>query len=164
MGEPIKPGATPSLPGAMSTRTDGGPASKQAIRYAAGEKGAEDFVNLQRQAPLAKAQTAKPMAPSEISAAAQSAGQQNQMMPQQGGPSAIPLGAPTQFPNEPVTNGAAAGPGAGPEALVLPSMSPTAQPQDMEKVRQYLPVLEFLATLPNASPTTINYVRYLRSL
>jgi hypothetical protein len=148
----------------MSTRTDGGPASKQAIRYAAGEPGAEDFVNLQRQAALAKTPGTKGMTPSQVAQAASQGGQQNQMMQPQNGPTPIPLGAPSQFPNEPVTNGADAGPGAGSESLILPNISPQAQPQDMEKIRQYLPVMQFLSTLPNASQTTINYVRYLRSL
>jgi len=122
MGEPIKPGTTPSLPGAMSTRTDGGPASKQAIRYAAGEPGAEDFVNLQRQAPLAKTQTAKPMAKSQIVQAAEANAQlQQSPQPVPNPVQAIPLGAPTQNPMEPVTNGAPIGAGAGSEALILPN-------------------------------------------
>ena len=77
MATPVKPGTTPSLPGAMSTRTDGGPASKQAIRYAAGEPGAEDFVNLQRQAALAKTPGAKSMTPSQVAQAASQGGEQS---------------------------------------------------------------------------------------
>ena len=125
MATPDKPGTTPSLPGAMSTRTDGGPASKQAIRYAAGEPGAEDFVNLQQQAPLAKTSDVKGMSKSQIAQAAAQMQQQGQTQtqpePVQNPVTPIPLGAPTQNPSEPVTNGAAAGAGAGPEALILPN-------------------------------------------
>ena len=106
MATPVNPGTTPSLPGAMSTRTDGGPASKQAIRYAAGEPGAEDFVNLQRQAPMAKTPDAKGMAPSQISAAAAQGGQpdQQQTAPMAEAPQAIPLGAPSAYPDQHVTD------------------------------------------------------------
>lgn len=38
-------------------------------------------------------------------------------------PDIIPIGAPTQRPNEPVTQGSAMGPGAGEEILGLPPMS-----------------------------------------
>jgi len=122
MPEAMKPSTTPSLPGKLARRTDGGPASKQAIRYAAGEPGAEDFVNLQRQAPLAKTPGVKTMPAAQIAqASAQAQPQQAQQQPMPNPISAIPLGAPTQYPGQPVTHGAAAGPGAGPEALVLPN-------------------------------------------
>jgi len=147
MPEAAKPSTTPSLPGAMARRTDGGPASKQAIRYAAGEPGAEDFVNLQRQAPLAKTPGVKSMPSAQIAqAGAQAQPQQEQQQQPMPNPiSAIPLGAPTQYPGQPVTHGAAAGPGAGPEALILPN---PVQAQ-YENASQ---MFNAMAASPDASP------------
>lgn len=152
MPEAAKPSTTPSLPGAMARRTDGGPASKQAIRYAAGEPGAEDFVNLQRQAPLAKTPGVKSMPSAQIAqAGAQAQPQQEQQQQPMPNPiSAIPLGAPTQYPGQPVTHGAAAGPGAGPEALILPEQTPG-------QYQSALQMFQTMASQPNASAA----VKYL---
>ena len=158
MPQAAKP-AISSGPGAMSRRTDGGPASKQAIRYAAGEPGAEDFVNLQRQAPMAKAEQAKPMSSSDIAASAQQGGQGQAM--QQQGPQAIPLGAPSQRPNEPVTNGAAAGPGAGPEALVLPKPIDPRQQEVQNIITKYLPDLQAATNIPGVPDSYRSFVNYL---
>jgi len=145
MATPVKPGSTPSLPGAMSTRTDGGPASKQAIRYAAGEPGAEDFTNLQGQAAMSKTPDVKGMAPSQISAAAQQGAQPaQQQAPQANQMQAIPLGAPTQFPEQPVTHGASSGPGAGTESLILPD-------QTAGQYQSALQMFQQMAANPNAS-------------
>jgi len=145
MPEAAKPSTTPSLPGSMSKRTDGGPASKQAIRYAAGEPGAEDFVNLQRQAPLAKTPGVKSMPSAQIAqAGAQAQPQQAQQQPMPNPISAIPLGAPTQYPGQPVTHGAAAGPGAGPEALILPN-------QQQDQYQSAYKMFQSMAQRPDAS-------------
>jgi hypothetical protein len=67
--------------------------------------------------------------------------------------------APTQQPGVPVTDGAALGPGAGPEALGLQS-----QPdEDLAKLVQYLPVLEHMANQPGASKAARNLVRQLKA-
>ena len=71
----------------------------------------------------------------------------------------VPLNAPSQQPNTPVTAGAAAGPGVGPEALNLQSM----QGQDLQNLRAYLPVLEFMANQPGASWAMRNVVRQIKS-
>jgi hypothetical protein len=76
---------------------------------------------------------------------------------------AIPQGpgahAPSQQPDVPVTDGAALGPGAGPEALGLQS-----QPDvDMQRLIQYLPVLEHMANQPGASKAARNLVRQLKA-
>lgn len=146
MATPVKPGSTPSLPGAMSTRTDGGPASKQAIRYAAGEPGAEDFTNLQGQAAMSKTPDVKGMAPSQIRAAAEQGAQPNkqQAAPMANAPQPIPLGAPSQFPEQPVTHGASSGPGAGPESLILPD-------QTAGQYQSALQMFQQMAANPNAS-------------
>ncbi len=68
----------------------------------------------------------------------------------------IPLTAPTMRPNEPVTAGVNVGPGPG-----APPPTPTADP---ERLRRWLPALEVLAEMPDASDATRNLVRYWRSL
>jgi hypothetical protein len=119
MGTPNQPGTTPSLPGAQSSRTDGpgSVASKQAIRYAAGERGAEDFVNLQGQAPMSKSmQMPQPSAAGIANTAA------GQAQPQQSMQSSSPLAGlldPNLNSPNPITHGNPLGAGAGLEALGL---------------------------------------------
>jgi hypothetical protein len=74
-------------------------------------------------------------------------------------PSGPGLAAPTQQPGVPVTDGAASGPGAGPEALGLPQQ----QDQDMQSLVAYLPVFEHLANQPGSSNAARNLVRQLKS-
>jgi hypothetical protein len=50
----------------------------------------------------------------------------------------IPLDAPTQRPDVPITNGIDIGAGAGSEALALPAMVPQAQPDSSAKLIQAL--------------------------
>ena len=76
-------------------------------------------------------------------------------------PQVTPLTAPTERPNEPVTTGIAMGPGAGPEALTLPSNEDTDQ--DKQRLMSYLPALEAAAVSPNSSQAFRNYVRVLRA-
>jgi hypothetical protein len=64
--------------------------------------------------------------------------------------------AETEFPDEPVTAGAAAGDGPGLEAL-----GPPAVERDLIAQRHSLAVMELLASQPNASPVARNYVRRL---
>jgi len=119
MPAPQKPATTPSLPGALSTRTDGpgSVASKQAQRYVAGMPSygdGQDLMNLQAQAPMSATRLGgNAPAPSALAAAAQQGAQQQGGMAQQ----VTPLSAPTQRPEEPVTAGAPMGAGPGPEAI-----------------------------------------------
>jgi hypothetical protein len=69
-----------------------------------------------------------------------------------------PMTAPTAAPNEPVTAGAAAGPGPGTE--VLPQQAPTS----LEYLRPYLPVLTYMANQPNASNGLRDWVRTVRGV
>jgi len=74
-----------------------------------------------------------------------------------GNPSAavIPMSAPSNNPNEPVTSGADSGAGPGLASLGLPN-----QPsQDMTKLQGYLPVLNYMSSLPGASWALQNMVR-----
>lgn len=72
--------------------------------------------------------------------------------------SIIPLGAESARPNEPITAGMPLGPGGGP---ALPPPGGLTQ-QSAERLRSYLPVLIFLASSPDADPTTKQFVRQLR--
>lgn len=58
----------------------------------------------------------------------------------------VPLSAPSMRPGEPVTHGAALGPGAGPEVLNLPSAQATAQ----QSAAQYLQQLAARSANPAA--------------
>lgn len=75
--------------------------------------------------------------------------------PPAGPPPIVPLNAPTARPNEPLTAGIDSGPGVG------------APPQPVidnpERIRQWLPALERLASAPDTSPQTRNFIRFLRS-
>ena len=104
--------AMTSGPGAQSRRTDGGPASKQAVRYVSGMPNygdGQELADLQASAPMS--QTSTPGSPAPVAS-----GEQPVTQP-------IPIDAPSQRPGEPVTTGADAGMGAGMEALNLPAQA-----------------------------------------
>jgi hypothetical protein len=67
------------------------------------------------------------------------------------------LNADSTMPDVPVTDGAAMGPGQGPEAL---SSSQSAQNNQMAA---WLPALEFIANQPGGSDSAKNLVRQLKS-
>lgn len=124
-----------SGPGAMSARTDGGPADSQPMRAipdaAYGEQA--EFMGIQAGAPMA----ADP-----------------QMTPQIPG-----IDAPTMRPTEPITAGAALGAGPGPE--VLPSLD-SAMSEDMRTIARFVPMLERRAEDPDAPQAFRMFVRYLK--
>ena len=69
-------------------------------------------------------------------------------------PPQIGLGAPTSRPGEPVTAG-----------MGDPAAAPIAPPNpDVIAMARHLPMLETLASRPNASATTRAFVRRLRSM
>jgi hypothetical protein len=108
MPAPEKP-AMSSGPGSLSQRTDGGPASKQAVRYAAGMPNygdGQDFLDIQSSAPMAATPSVNPMSAGAVAEAATSA-------------PVTPLGAPSEMAHVPVTDGADAGPGNDSSALNL---------------------------------------------
>lgn len=134
MGTPV------SGPGPFSQRTDKQP--MQALPNANyGEN--KDYQELQSGAPMA-------------ADSGTIAGSFNQLF---GNPasSVTPLNADTTQPNTPVTDGAALGPGQGPEAL---SSTQSAQSNYMAS---YLPALEFIANQPGSSDAARNLVRMLKS-
>lgn len=103
MGRPAKP-APASGPGRLARRTDGGPAQPVRELPNANYGEAAEYRTLQQSAPLAKA----PPVPSAPVAGGT------------GGPSLVGFGEPSQYPDQPVTHGVDAGPGAGMSALGLP--------------------------------------------
>ena len=66
----------------------------------------------------------------------------------------VPISAPTMRPNEPVTAGTDLGPGVG---------APPPTLDNAETIRQWMPALERLASMPEASAQTRNFVRFLRA-
>lgn len=137
-----------SGPGSLSKRTDGSAANpKQPVRVPTG--GAYgDATQLQQ------TQQGAPMA-----ASPGGGDQASGLLAGMAVPSGPGLAAPTQQPGTPVTDGAASGAGAGPEALGLP----VQQDQDMKALVAYLPVLEHMANQPGASASARNMVRYVKS-
>jgi len=69
-----------------------------------------------------------------------------------------PFSDPTTQPDTPVTTGAASGPGAGAEALNLPDQ----KAEDLQKLQNWMPVLQFMADQPGASWAMRNVVRQLK--
>ncbi len=69
----------------------------------------------------------------------------------------IGLNEDSQLPDVPVTDGAALGPGQGPEALARPDS------QQKQYAESYLIALEFLANQPGASDAAREAVRNLKS-
>lgn len=129
-----------SGPGSLARRTDGGPGQPIRRLPNAGYGESQAFEELQRAAPLASA--------------ASGGGGQPVPIDRSG---IVPLGAPSGRPNEPVTAGAAAGAGPGPEVLG----SQNAYQDDLMQLNAYMPALRFFASLPGASAGFRRYVRQL---
>lgn len=130
-----------SGPGAMSRRTDGGPAAAQYVPGMPYGEG-QDFYDLQTSSPLG-APAAKPRMRSGNNAP-------------QGG--LVPFGAPTERPDEPVTAGNPMGPGPGPEVLPL---APPPAARDTAVIAKYLPQLRALAATGDAPAGFKAFVQYL---
>lgn len=124
-----------SGPGSQSRRTDGGPSDRQAMR---------DIPNAAygEQKAMGEIQSGAPMAAAPA-------------MPQ-----AVPMGAPTQRPDEPVTAGNPLGAGVGPEAAGVDTRS--IPQQDAAALKDFMPLLSFMAGLPDATPSTRSLLRRLR--
>lgn len=138
--KPTNP-APVSGPGAMSKRTDGRQPVQDLPDARYGENAA--FREAQKSAPMSQT-------PGQATAG---------LMPDTSG--IIPLGAPTQRPDEPLTAGLSGGPGAGPSAPAM--QAPQMSAQQRQRLQSYLPVLTVLASLPDADPATKQYVRNMRA-
>lgn len=139
--KPTNPAAT-SGPGAYSRRTDGQP-RMQLPDAGYGEQ--TDFQQIQAGASMGTPPSAQAAAPAG------------------GGvdPSGLtPLTAPSARPGEPVTAGAALGPGVGPQAIGLGNGQPNP---DLEKLRPYLPAFVAQANRPNSTQEFRDWVRMLRT-
>jgi hypothetical protein len=134
-----------SGPGAGSKRTDG-----QAARYAAGIDNAQDFYDMQTSAPMSKSGPVLP----------QGRGGGAPVMPQE---DIVPLSAPTQRPDEPVTAGSNMGAGPNAAALSSTAMLQVQNSEDLAKLAAYLPIYARIAESPEASNATRNFYRWLRS-
>lgn len=113
-----------SGPGSMAKRTDMN-VSKQPTRYIAGGAYGEGSENLalQQAAPMAgKPRAAGAMTPSAVRG----------MMEK-----VVPLSAPTQRPDEPITAGMPFGMGPGPEAMELPVPSQPRLTSVLEELMRY---------------------------
>jgi hypothetical protein len=135
-----------SGPGQLSQRTDGGPT--QGARYVSGGAYGQGqaMMDLQRSAPMA-------------ASGAQTQGQMPSPQPSAAPP--VPLDAPTQRPDEPLTAGNPRGPGPGPE--VLTDNTPKGQSRaELKAFQKYLPALMEQANAPDAPASFVKFVRYLR--
>lgn len=134
-----------SGPGKLSKRTDG----KQPVMSLPDAKYGEQqaFQNAQQAAPMA----------------ADAGGLATMPAPPSGGPNlgnVVPMDAPTQNPNEPVTAGLPMGPGAGSTQSPTP---PSISPEQAKRLQAYIPTLVLLASQEDASPATRQFVRQLRA-
>lgn len=75
-----------------------------------------------------------------------------------------PFGAPSTRPDEPVTHGADAGAGPGLASLGLQDPDQQLTQDDLAQIEAYLPYLEWMGSLPNATPGTRAYVRRIKGL
>lgn len=142
--QPSNP-APVSGPAQLSRRTDGGPGGKQPVSVPTGGSygDATQMQKLQQAAPLAASPGGDTASPAGLSL-----------------PPGAAFGAGTEQPDTPVTDGAAMGAGAGPEALGL---SPQKD-DDLQRLIQYLPVFEHMANQPGSGKAARNFVRSLKGM
>lgn len=74
------------------------------------------------------------------------------------------LGAPSDFPDEDITTGAAIGTTPGPETLMMPQEQEVVNDPDLNLVREYFPIIELWAEQVDTSQGTKDYVNYLRTI
>lgn len=121
-----------SGPGALSQRTDGGPTAPPPMRGDGSYGDSADMQSIESGAAM------------------------------RGGPSTgtmIPFGAPTQNPQEPVTAGAAAGPGIGPQAAGIQNDTDAT----LDQLKPLQRSLDVIANLPSATPQLRAFVRALKA-
>lgn len=111
---------------------------------------------------MAELQTSAPMAASPTFAQSAATPSMGRPMRAPVGQEVVPLDAPTQRPDEPVTTGIDMGAGAGSE--VMYANNQTLAAEDRQRMLTALPTLAILAESPSASNAFRNYVRYLRSV
>jgi len=78
---------------------------------------------------------------------------------------ARPLTAPSDFPDEKITTGAAIdNTTAGPESLMMPQSQEESNDPDMNLIREVFPIIELWASQVDTSQGTKDYVNYLRTI
>lgn len=135
-----RPPANPapvSGPGRLSQRTDRQPIA-QLPDAAYGEQ--QTFRADQQAAPMAAAPGPQGVGPADLS-------------------QVVPFGAPTSRPGEPVTAGAASGPGPGMSALGLSDDDDAG----IQHLKDSLPALELMANQPTAGRALRQFVRRVRA-
>lgn len=136
---------TPAGPGRFSERTDKAVYSANQALPNAGYGEAKEYQDIKSSAPLAQGEQVPQM---DINALLQGARRD-----------VVPIGAESTMPETPVTDGAALGPGAGPEALAAGQ----APNPNRDILLAYLPALEFMANRPNSSDAARNLIRNLKA-
>lgn len=131
---PRKP-APVSGPGSLSERTDSGAGQPVRDLPNPGYGEQKEFQEIQKQARMSKAQSAPPI---------------------------TRLDAPSERPDEPITEGNPMGPGRGPEAYGIRRTMRDKSKAEISTVAGALPLLEQAANGPNMPPSFIRFVRYLR--
>jgi hypothetical protein len=132
------------------TATGGsGNSGQQPARYAAGIENAQDFMELQTSAPMQASPTMPQASPSN-----------GRGMQAPSATRVVPLDAPTERPDEPVTTGIDVGAGAGSE--VMYANPETLNSEDKKRLAQILPVLAQIAEMPTSSNAFRNYVSFIR--
>ena len=137
------PLAGASGPGKFSKRTD---MSMGSIAYGEGV----ETQAIKQGAPMAKTPDVRGARASDVRAAA--------------GSSTPGLLDPSSRPEEPITAGIAMGPGPGPEVLGMGPKQPVEEDDIRFRaaIKDYMPVLAYISTLPNTSPETRRVIRQLR--
>ena len=78
---------------------------------------------------------------------------------------ARPLTAPSDFPDEKITTGAAIdNTTAGPESLMMPQSQEESNDPDINLIREVFPIIELWASQVDTSQGTKDYVNYLRTI
>lgn len=145
--QPSSP-APVSGPGSLSKRTDSGPGAKQPVRVPTGGQygDATALRQTEQAAPLAASAGGDQAPPPGLLAGLSL-------------PPGVGFSEGTSRPDEPVTAGAASGPGPGPEVLGLPNQ----EQQDVAALAAYLPVFEHMANQAGSSSAARNLVRAIKS-
>lgn len=136
-GGPRKPAhpAPVSGPGRLSRRTDGGPTQALSVASGLPYGDRQGLLDSEKTAGMAAADPAPSTPKIQVGPPPQNGG------PGQGAPPQMtPFGAPTQNPNEPVTNGVDIGAGQGSDAIQ------TSSPQGVQPTGYLTNVLQQLST------------------
>lgn len=132
--------------------TGGAGTDGQPVRYMSGGEYGEGKENLELQSSAKMNKSGSNPTPAALGSL-RSALSQNQDI--------IPLGAPTNRPDEPISAGAAMGDGPGAGALSSSLMLNAQNDQDLAKLAAHLPVYRQIAEGPNSSAAFKNLVRWL---